>query len=88
MTYRNKPLARVLPLALAIALAACAQGPLGDTAPEFQNSFSRRARLPLGLAEGLRRGAEHSPSRALLMPALRLFPALAPLFARLTRIGS
>jgi flavin-dependent dehydrogenase len=59
----------------------------GDPAPDFQRAFSRRARLPLGLAETLRRGAERGPTRALLMPVLRLFPGLAPVFARFTRIG-
>jgi flavin-dependent dehydrogenase len=59
----------------------------GQNAPAYQTAFRRRARRPVGLAEGLRRAAEHSPTRGLLMPALRLFPGLAPAFARLTRIG-
>jgi flavin-dependent dehydrogenase len=74
-------------IALASGIAGAEAVLAGDTAPDYQHAFSRRARLPLGLAETLRRGAEHRPSRAMLMPALRLFPGLAPLFARFTRIG-
>jgi flavin-dependent dehydrogenase len=59
----------------------------GNPAPGFQCGFSRRALRPVGLAEALRCAAEHRSARTALMPALRLFPGLAPLFARLTRIG-
>jgi flavin-dependent dehydrogenase len=59
----------------------------GQEAPAFQASFSSRARRPLRVAEALRHAAEHRAQRALLMPVLGLFPGLAPLAARLTRIG-
>ncbi|HEY0148193.1 MAG TPA: FAD-dependent monooxygenase [Allosphingosinicella sp.] len=59
----------------------------GQDAAIFQHAFSARARRPLGVAEALRRSAERRLPRTLLMPALRLFPGLAPAFARLTRIG-
>jgi flavin-dependent dehydrogenase len=60
---------------------------LGQRAPAFQTEFAARARRPLRVAEALRHAAEHPRSRALLMPVLGLFPGLAPLAARLTRIG-
>jgi flavin-dependent dehydrogenase len=61
---------------------------LGQQAPAFQKAFSSRARKPLRVAETLRYAAEHSGPRAMLMPVLGLFPGLAPLAARLTRIGN
>lgn len=60
---------------------------LDQKAPAFQRAFSSRARRPLRVAETLRYAAEHPGPRALLMPVLGLFPGLAPLAARLTRIG-
>jgi flavin-dependent dehydrogenase len=74
-------------IALESGIAAAEAVLAGDTAPHFQKAFSHRARRPVGLAEALRRSAERPLPRALLMPALRLFPGLAPAFARLTRIG-
>jgi flavin-dependent dehydrogenase len=59
----------------------------GQEAPAFQSAFSARAKRPLRVAEALRHAAEHSAPRALLMPVLGLFPGLASLAARLTRIG-
>jgi flavin-dependent dehydrogenase len=66
---------------MAAAQALLDHGPAGAEA--YQRDFARRARRPLGIAEGLRRAAE-SRARAAMM---RLAPALAPLAARLTRIG-
>jgi flavin-dependent dehydrogenase len=75
-------------IALESGIAAAEAVLAGDPAPAFQSAFSNRARRPVGLAEALRRSAERPVPRALLMPALRLFPGLAPAFARLTRIGN
>ncbi|HEX9954227.1 MAG TPA: FAD-dependent monooxygenase [Allosphingosinicella sp.] len=74
-------------IALASGIAAGEAMLAGRSAPAYQHAFSARARRPLGIAESLRRAAERPAPRTLLMPALRLFPGLAPLFARLTRIG-
>jgi flavin-dependent dehydrogenase len=74
-------------IALESGIAAAEAVIAGAAAPDFQRTFSRRARRPVGVAETLRRAAEHPGSRALLMPVLGLFPGLAPLAARLTRIG-
>ncbi|HEY7809893.1 MAG TPA: FAD-dependent monooxygenase [Allosphingosinicella sp.] len=74
-------------IALASGIAAGEALLAGQNASDFQQAFSTRARRPLGVAETLRGAAERPASRTLLMPALRLFPGLAPLFARLTRIG-
>jgi flavin-dependent dehydrogenase len=59
----------------------------GHDASAFQTDFSNRARRPLRVAEALRHAAEHAGPRALLMPVLGLFPGLAPIAARLTRIA-
>jgi flavin-dependent dehydrogenase len=74
-------------IALASGIAAGEALLAGATAPAFQSAFSARARRPLRVAEALRHTAEHPSPRALLMPVLRLFPGLAPIAARLTRIG-
>jgi flavin-dependent dehydrogenase len=59
----------------------------GRSAPDFQRDWARRARQPVGLAEVLRRSAENALARGAMMGLLGWFPALAPLAARLTRIG-
>lgn len=59
----------------------------GVPAAQFQRAWARRARRPIGLAEGLRRSAEHPLRREAMMGLLGWFPSLAPLAARLTRIG-
>jgi flavin-dependent dehydrogenase len=68
---------------LAAARAIVARQPAAD----FQREWARRARQPVGLAEVLRRSAEHGLSRDAMMGLLGWFPSLAPLAARLTRIG-
>lgn len=76
---------------IAIALesgAAAARAVAGGiSAKDFQGDWARRARRPIGLAEALRRSAEHGASRRAMMGLLGWFPSLAPLAARLTRIG-
>jgi flavin-dependent dehydrogenase len=59
----------------------------GKSATDFQRDWARRARRPVGLAEVLRRSAEHGRAREAMMGLLGWFPALAPLAAKLTRIG-
>jgi flavin-dependent dehydrogenase len=59
----------------------------GKSAAEFQRDWARRARRPVGLAEVLRHSAEHKAARDAMMGLLGWFPALAPLAAKLTRIG-
>jgi flavin-dependent dehydrogenase len=77
---------------IAIALesgAAAAQAIVGKVPAEvFQRNWARRARQPVGLAEVLRRSAEHGLARDAMMGLLGWFPSLAPLAARLTRIGA
>jgi len=68
---------------IAAARAIAARRP----AAEFQRDWSRRARQPVGLAEVLRRSAENPLARNAMMGLLGWFPSLAPLAARLTRIG-
>ena len=76
---------------IAIALesgAAAARAIAGGIAArDFQRQWARRARRPVGLAEVLRRSAEHALPRDAIMGLLGWFPSLAPLAARLTRIG-
>lgn len=59
----------------------------GESAPMFQRGWHRRAARPLAVAELLRHAAERPAPRTALMGVLGFFPALAPLAARLTRIG-
>lgn len=59
----------------------------GQSAPEFQRAWYRRSARPIRVAEALRRSAERRAPRAAMMSLLGFFPALAPLAARLTRIG-
>ena len=74
-------------IALESGAAAARAIAAGVAAPEFQRDWSRRARRPVGLAELLRRSAEHRVAREAMMGLLGWFPSLAPLAARLTRIG-
>jgi flavin-dependent dehydrogenase len=74
-------------IALESGIAAADAMLSGRAAESFQRGFAKRARRPVAVAERLRHAAEHPSSRALLMPVLGLFPGLAPLAARLTRIG-
>lgn len=59
----------------------------GMSAADYQRDWARRARRPIGLAEMLRRSAENPVARRAMMGLLGRFPSLAPLAARLTRIG-
>jgi len=74
-------------IALESGLAAATAIAAGKPAADFQHDWARRARQPIGLAEVLRRSAENGVSRAAMMGLLGWFPSLAPLAARLTRIG-
>jgi flavin-dependent dehydrogenase len=76
-------------IAIALESGIAAAGAIagGVSAPEFQRGWARRARQPVGLAEALRRSAEHGRSREAMMGLLGWFPSLAPLAAKLTRIG-
>ena len=74
-------------IALESGVAAASAIAGGVPAAEFQQAWARRARRPVGLAELLRRSAEHGFAREAKMGLLGWFPALAPLAARLTRIG-
>jgi flavin-dependent dehydrogenase len=74
-------------VALESGVAAAQAIAAGVAAGDFQRSWARRSRRPVGLAEVLRHSAEHGLAREAMMGLLRWFPALAPLAARLTRIG-
>ncbi|HEX8468412.1 MAG TPA: FAD-dependent monooxygenase [Allosphingosinicella sp.] len=74
-------------IALESGLAAAHAIAAGKSAQDFQRDWARRARRPIGLAEVLRRSAENGLSRDAMMGLLGWFPSLAPLAARLTRIG-
>jgi flavin-dependent dehydrogenase len=76
-------------IAIALESGAAAARAIGEGKPaaEFQRGWARRARRPIGLAEMLRHSAEHRPAREALMGLLGWLPSLAPLAARLTRIG-
>ena len=77
-------------IAIALASGARAAEALarGEEAESFQSAFARRSARPVRVAEALRRAAEHGPARLMLMGLLGWAPGLAPLAARLTRIGS
>lgn len=70
---------------LAAAQTLLQAGPEGAQA--YQSGFASRAKRPVGVAEALRYAAERDGPRRLMMGALKLLPGLAPLAARLTRIG-
>ena len=74
-------------IALESGAAAARAIAAGTSAREFQRDWARRARQPVGLAEVLRRSAEHALPRDAVMGLLGWFPALVPLAVRLTRIG-
>jgi flavin-dependent dehydrogenase len=74
-------------IALESGLAAARAIAGGIPAADFQRGWARRARRPVGLAEVLRRSAENPAARQAMMGLLAWFPSLAPLAARLTRIG-
>jgi flavin-dependent dehydrogenase len=74
-------------IALESGAAAARAIAAGLPAADFQRDWARRARQPVGLAEVLRRSAESELPRQALMTLLGWFPSLAPLAARLTRIG-
>lgn len=74
-------------IALESGVAAARAIAAGLPAPDFQRDWARRARRPVRLAEVLRRSAEHKRPRRTVMALLGWFPSLAPLAARLTRIG-
>lgn len=76
-------------IAIALESGVAAAGAIvsGRSAEEFQRSWAQRARQPVGLAELLRHSAEHPVAREAMMGLLGWFPSLAPLAARLTRIG-
>jgi flavin-dependent dehydrogenase len=74
-------------IALESGIAAARAIAGGVPAPIFQRNWARRARRPIGLAEALRRSAENPRARRAMMGLLGWFPSLAPLAARLTRIG-
>jgi menaquinone-9 beta-reductase len=74
-------------IALESGIAAARAIAGGVPAADFQRTWARRARRPVGLAEVLRRSAENKVAREAMMGLLGWFPSLAPLAARLTRIG-
>ncbi len=74
-------------IALESGVAAAEAIAGGVPAADFQKAWARRALRPIGLAEGLRRSAENPLGRQAMMGLLGWFPGLAPLAARLTRIG-
>jgi flavin-dependent dehydrogenase len=74
-------------IALESGVAAAGAIAAGKPAADFQRDWARRARRPVGLAEVLRRSAENPMARQAMMGLLGWFPSLAPLAARLTRIG-
>jgi flavin-dependent dehydrogenase len=74
-------------IALESGMAAARAIAGGVPAEEYQRAWARRAARPVGLAEVLRHSAEHRMSRQAMMGLLGWFPSLAPLAARLTRIG-
>ncbi len=74
-------------IALESGMAAAQAIAGGRSAADYQRDWSRRARRPIGLAEVLRRSAENPMARQAMMGLLGWFPSLAPLAARLTRIG-
>ncbi|HEX8468527.1 MAG TPA: FAD-dependent monooxygenase [Allosphingosinicella sp.] len=74
-------------IALESGVAAAQAIAAGRSSADFQRAWARRARRPIGLAEVLRHSAENRMGRQAMMGLLGWFPSLAPLAARLTRIG-
>jgi len=77
-------------IALASGRAAAAAWLAGGAAaaPAFQQGFARRARRPIGLAEGLRRVAERPQAARLMLAGPARLPGLLAAAAALTRIGA
>jgi menaquinone-9 beta-reductase len=67
------------------AKAYAAGGPAA--APDWQNRFASRSRIPLAAGELFRSAAERGAPRSALMRLLAFAPGLARAAARLTRIG-
>ncbi len=67
------------------AAAFVRDGPEGAQA--YQTSFFRRAARALAISSALRSGAENGKARRSMMRLLSLVPFLAPLAARVTRLG-
>jgi flavin-dependent dehydrogenase len=74
-------------IALESGAAAARAIAAGVSAADYQRAWAKRSRRPVGLAEMLRGAAEHGVSRSAMMGLLGWFPSLAPLAAKLTRIG-
>lgn len=76
-------------IAIALESGAAAAGAIaaGTRAEDFQRRWASRARRPVGVGELLRRSAERGLPRSALMGAISWFPSIAPLAAKLTRIG-
>jgi flavin-dependent dehydrogenase len=70
---------------IAAAEAMLRGGP--DAAIAYQRSFASQARRPLAIAGALRKAAEARHIRGVMLSLAGLAPGLAPLAARLTRIG-
>ncbi len=79
-------IAIALTSAVQAAAAFVARGPQGAQA--FQSDFARRVARPLAIASILRRAAENGKTRGPLLGLLAVAPSLAPLAARLTRVGN
>jgi flavin-dependent dehydrogenase len=74
-------------IALESGMAAADAVLRGIGAADYQSAWSSRAAGPIRVAEGLRWAAEHRAARSAMMALAARAPALAPLAARLTRIG-
>jgi len=74
-------------IALASGIDAAAAIAAGTKAGDYQRAFAHRAARPLKVAEALRWAAERRMPRAAMMGLLGWMPGLAPVAARLTRIG-
>lgn len=74
-------------IAVASGIAAADAFADGHDAATFQRSFAARTRRPVAVARQLWQGAESPRLAALGVQALRAFPTLARVAARMTRIG-
>jgi menaquinone-9 beta-reductase len=74
-------------IALESGIAAAKALLRGENAPDFQRRWAARSARPLAVGEALRNAAEHAVPRDALMGLIAWFPSLAPIAARLTRIG-
>lgn len=73
-------------IALASGQAAARSYLQGESAPIFQHRFAHRAERPVRVAETLWQMAENPRSAAAVTSALRIFPSLAGLAMRFSRI--